>query len=36
MITTDVQHYHVGTNMGQHNLIVKHSNAAAREALKFD
>lgn len=36
MITTDVQHYHVGTNMGQRNLIVKHSNAAAREALKFD
>lgn len=36
MVNTDVQHYHVGRNMGQHNLIVKHSNAAAREALKFD
>lgn len=35
-LTTDVQHYHVGRNMGQFNLIVKHSSASAREALKFD
>lgn len=35
-IQTDMQLYHTGTNMGQRNLIIKHSNAAAREALKFD
>lgn len=35
-ITVDVQHYDVGRNMGQQNLIVKHANAAARDALKFD
>lgn len=35
-MTVDVQNYDVGRNMGQHNLIVKHAHAAAREALKFD
>ena len=35
-IQTDMQLYHTGSNMGQRNLIIKHSNAAAREALKFD